>query len=57
MTSSPESSSSQSPGVHEAARREKLRKLQSLGIDPWGGRFDNHRPIAEIRQRLLDVTP
>ena len=27
--------------MHEASRREKLRKIQELGIDPWGGRFDD----------------
>ena len=28
--------------MHEAARREKLRKFEQLGIDPWGHRFDDH---------------
>ncbi len=41
--------------MHEAARREKLRKLVELGYDPWGGRFDNHQPIAEIRSREAEV--
>ena len=35
--------------MHEEARREKLRKIESLGIDPWGGRFDDHQPISDIR--------
>jgi lysyl-tRNA synthetase class 2 len=39
------------PGMHEASRREKLRKIRELGLDPWGGRFDAHVPIAEIRAR------
>jgi lysyl-tRNA synthetase class 2 len=39
----------------EAARREKLRKIVALGIDPWGGRFDDHRPIAEIRARESEI--
>jgi len=30
----------------EAARREKLRKLEQLGVDPWGSRFDDALPIA-----------
>jgi lysyl-tRNA synthetase class 2 len=55
MASNSENSPSPAPGVHEAARREKLRKLQSLGIDPWGGRFDNHQPIAEIRRREGEI--
>jgi len=44
----------------EAARREKLRKLEEIGVDPWGGRFDDHRPIGEIRQRegeIVEIPP
>lgn len=36
--------------THVAVRREKLQKIQDLGIDPWGHRFDDVTPIAEIRQ-------
>lgn len=36
------------------ARLEKLRQLQALGIDPWGGRFDNPQPIAELRRMPAD---
>ncbi len=36
---------------HEVSRAEKLRRIEELGIDPWGGRFDGHMPIAEVRQR------
>ncbi|MCL6503410.1 MAG: lysine--tRNA ligase [Pirellulales bacterium] len=43
------------PGMHEAARRDKLRKLVELGYDPWGGRFDNHQPIGQIRQREGEI--
>ena len=39
----------------EAARRVKLRKIQELGIDPWGQRFDNHSPIAAIRAREGEI--
>jgi lysyl-tRNA synthetase class 2 len=39
----------------EAARREKLRKIQELGIDPWGGRFDDHLPIGQIRARENEI--
>ena len=42
-----------SPGgerTHEASRREKLRKLQELGVDPWGKRFDDHSAIGVIRK-------
>jgi lysyl-tRNA synthetase, class II len=33
---------------HEASRAEKLRRIEALGIDPWGGRFDGHTPIADV---------
>ena len=54
MTDSPDS-----PGIHEVSRRGKLRKLQELGIDPWGGRFDDHLAIGDIRAREgeIRVTP
>jgi len=42
-------------GMHEAARREKLRKLEALGIDPWGGRFDDHQSIGSIRAREGEI--
>ncbi|MBN2022738.1 MAG: lysine--tRNA ligase [Pirellulales bacterium] len=35
----------------EASRREKLQRLIELGVDPWGGRFDGHAPIGQIRAR------
>ncbi|MBL8851689.1 MAG: lysine--tRNA ligase [Planctomycetaceae bacterium] len=37
------------PDRFEAARLEKLNKIVELGHDPFGQRFDGHRPIAEIR--------
>ena len=42
-------------GNLEASRRDKLRRLAALGIDPWGGRFDNRIPIGEIRGRISEV--
>ena len=33
----------------EAARLEKLRRIEALGLDPWGQRFDGHQAIAEVR--------
>jgi lysyl-tRNA synthetase class 2 len=42
-------------GRLEAARRAKLRKIQELGLDPWGRRFDGHMPIAEIRARESEI--
>ena len=52
----PSAESSGGAGMLEASRREKLRKLQELGLDPWGGRFDDHQPIGEIRQRENEIT-
>ncbi len=37
----------------EKARLEKLEKIQSLGQDPWGRRFDDHTSISDVR----DVVP
>ncbi len=38
----------------EAVRREKLRAIEALGIDPWGHRFDNHHPVAKVRELPVD---
>jgi lysyl-tRNA synthetase class 2 len=43
--------------VHELSRLEKLRQIADLGIDPWGGRFDGHQPIGEIRAIPLPEPP
>jgi lysyl-tRNA synthetase class 2 len=45
-----------SEAMLEAARRDKLRKIRDLGIDPWGSRFDNHQPIGEVRARQSEIT-
>ena len=42
--------------MHQAARREKLRKLRELGVDPWGQRFDNHQKIAAIRAQEGEIS-
>jgi lysyl-tRNA synthetase class 2 len=34
----------------ELSRLEKLHRIEQLGIDPWGGRFDGPMPIGQIRQ-------
>ncbi len=39
-----------------ASRREKLDRLRSLGIDPWGSRFDGQQPIGEVRRRETEIT-
>jgi len=43
-----------SGAVLEASRRDKLRKIEEMGIDPWGSRFDDKSPIAEVRARESD---
>ncbi|MEX0978232.1 MAG: lysine--tRNA ligase, partial [Pirellulales bacterium] len=48
--------SADSHGIHEASRREKLRKIQELGIDPWGSRFDGQMAIGDIRAREGEIT-
>ena len=39
----------------EASRSEKLRAIEALGVDPWGGRFDGHQPIAEVLRLPADL--
>jgi lysyl-tRNA synthetase class 2 len=41
----------------EQVRAEKLRKIEELGLDPWGQRFDGHQPIGEIRKLACDDHP
>jgi lysyl-tRNA synthetase class 2 len=31
-------------------RLEKLQKIEALGVDPWGHRFDSTAPIGEVRK-------
>jgi len=37
----------------EAARWEKLRKIEAMGLDPWGRRFDDHQSVAHVREIFL----
>ncbi|HEY2252948.1 MAG TPA: lysine--tRNA ligase [Planctomycetaceae bacterium] len=39
------------PDRFELARLEKLQAIEALGVDPWGQRFDGHRPIGEARDK------
>ncbi|MEI8212152.1 MAG: lysine--tRNA ligase [Planctomycetota bacterium] len=53
-------SDSQSPGntelgVHQAARLEKLKKIEALGIDPWGHRFDDRLYIDAVRALVPQI--
>jgi lysyl-tRNA synthetase class 2 len=38
-----------------AARQEKLRAISALGVDPWGGRFDDRQFIDAIRHRAGEI--
>ncbi|HUG91045.1 MAG TPA: amino acid--tRNA ligase-related protein, partial [Planctomycetaceae bacterium] len=38
------------PDRLEQARLEKLAKIEALGVDPWGGRFEGHVGIARARE-------
>jgi len=38
------------PDRFEKARLEKLAKIEQLGHDPWGQRFDDHRAIQTVRE-------
>lgn len=42
-------------GVHQAARLEKLKKIEAMGIDPWGHRFDNRLYIEAVRAKVSEV--
>lgn len=49
---------SSAPQDHfEASRTEKLHRIEALGLDPWGGRFDGHQAIADIRALPADANP
>lgn len=39
----------------EQSRRDKLDRIAALGLDPWGGRFDNHQPITTVRALPNDL--
>ncbi|MEI7459352.1 MAG: lysine--tRNA ligase [Pirellula sp.] len=42
-------------GVHQAARLEKLKKIEALGLDPWGARFDNRTFIGPVRELAAQI--
>lgn len=35
-------------GDAHASRLEKLRKIEAMGVDPWGSRFDGHLAVADV---------
>jgi lysyl-tRNA synthetase class 2 len=36
---------------YEQIRREKLTKLRALGVEPYGGRFEQAEPLATIKEK------
>ncbi|MCP4193926.1 MAG: lysine--tRNA ligase [Planctomycetaceae bacterium] len=42
-------------GGLEQSRREKLQRIQELGVDPWGGRFDGRQSVSQLRDRISEV--
>jgi lysyl-tRNA synthetase, class II len=44
-----------SPDPFESSRLDKLRAIEALGLDPWGGRFDNHQPIGDVLTLPADL--
>lgn len=44
----------ETPDTYESSRLEKLRRIEQLGVDPWGHRFDDFLPIHKIRATPLD---
>jgi lysyl-tRNA synthetase class 2 len=45
---------STAPDSFEASRQDKLRRIEALGIDPWGQRFDGRQSIQTLRDLPLD---
>ena len=48
MADEPTSPPEAHAGDAHASRAEKLQKIEALGIDPWGSRFDGHVAVADI---------
>ena len=42
---------SETPDRLEAARLEKLKNIEALGVDPWGQRFDGHLALRDARAK------
>lgn len=45
--------SEEAPDNLESARLEKLRRIEAMGLDPWGQRFDDHQAIGDVRAIVL----
>ncbi|QDS93327.1 Lysine--tRNA ligase [Roseimaritima multifibrata] len=51
----PEEESAEDLSDPRVARRSKLRRITELGIDPWGGRFDDRLFIGDVQNRSGEV--
>ena len=51
----PDPTTSENTGDARAARLDKLHKIEALGLDPWGGRFDNRLMIGDIRAKMGEI--
>lgn len=54
-TRDPNQAERKEQGIHESSRRDKLRKIADMGLDPWGGRFDARSHIGDIRARAAEL--
>jgi lysyl-tRNA synthetase class 2 len=43
-------------GDAPTSRLEKLRRIAALGVDPWGGRFDDHMAIEQVLALPADMS-
>src|SRR3954463_7970811 len=50
MMSTDDAPQQRTASEYEQERREKLRRLRELGVDPYGQRTENVRPLREIRE-------
>lgn len=48
---------SETQSSFEATRGEKLKRIEELGLDPWGQRFDDRLAIADIRMLNAEQQP
>jgi len=55
MTDQDETSTDESRSPLEQARRAKIARLIELGVDPWGGRFDDRTMIGDIRAQAAKI--
>ena len=55
MTHESDSSDAPEYSALEAARREKMARLEVLGVDPWGQRFDDRTLVKDIRSQADQI--